>query len=140
MPTYTDFIVYHPAFTTTDVNEQAKINRMLANLDRLFPASAWEDDEDLADQALFYYVCHLLTLEKMRQTAETSDNGVGSLKRIEVEKQIEVEYHNTKSNLDLTDPSFKAMLSQTACGRELIALDDSIFRYAGFVVGYGGCS
>lgn len=134
MLTYADFIVYHPSFTTTDLEVQGKISRMLASLARCFPLEAWEDDQSLADQALMLFVCHLLTIDSMRSSTEGLETDKGAVKKISIFKKVETEYFQSGS-LDLSHD----LLDQTSCGRELKALDDSVFRVWNMVVGPGIC-
>ena len=135
-PTYADFIVFHPALVTTDLAEQAKISRILAQQSRNFPILAWENDQVLADQALMLFVCHLLTLERMRTTQESSDVQ-GSVRAIDIEDKARVEYYQNRAELE-GDPW--DLLILTSCGRELDSLDSSVFRPTAMVVGFGGSS
>lgn len=134
MPTYAEFVLYHPAYATTDLDRQAKISRMLAQQSRSFPLVAWENDEALAEQALMLFVCHLLTLETMRTTQESSDSQ-GAVRAIDIEDKVKVEYYQNQSSVD-GDPW--NLLQLTSCGRELEALDASVFRPTSMVVGFGG--
>lgn len=133
MLTYTDFIVFHPVFITDDLEVQGKITRMLTNLDECFPLDYWTTDTK-REQALMLFVCHLLTVESIRDTAESSGTSKGAIKKIDIYKKVATEYYQSGS-LDFESD----LLNQTACGRELKAMDEGMFSFSSFVIGPGVC-
>ena len=137
--TYTDFILLHPVWASDNLDRQGEITRMLARHTRLFPLDAWEDNQTLANDALMLFVCHLLTLEAMRASAEKSDTTKGAIKRVEIDGKVGTEYFKSDSSIDLSADPWD-LLAVTKCGRELEALDSTVFRYSSFVVGPGGCT
>ena len=80
------------------------------------------------------FVCHLLTIDSMRSSTEGLETDKGAVKKIAIFKKVETEYFQSGS-LDINSD----LLDQTSCGRELKALNDSVFRIWNFVVGPGSC-
>ena len=116
-PTYTDFIGFHPVFTTTDLNQQGLITRMLARHEASFPLSIWTT-EAKSEDALMLFVCHLLTLEKMINPGASGDTGnsQGSAKQtaaIEIDDTGRVEFDNLMKGGQVNLSSLKDQLQLT---------------------------